>query len=89
MKHTPWKRPLPILFIVMALMAAAQISLAHQRNGLSQEASVLQRQHQALQTELNQMRLELASLTRPERLRTLATSELGMGPATARQIKRP
>ncbi len=84
-----WQRPIPLLGFGIALLAAGQISLAHQRNELSQEASVIRRQHQAIQAELNQLHLELASLTRPQRLRTLAASELGMGPPAARQVVRP
>ena len=71
------------------MLAAGQIGLAHLRNGLSQEISQARQQRQVLQAELNRLRLELASLTRPERLRSLATARLGMGPATARQIIRP
>jgi len=84
-----WQHPVPLTGLALALLAAGQISLAHLRNGLSQEISQARQQRQALQTELNQLRLELASLTRPDRLRQLAGTRLGMGPAAARQIIRP
>ncbi len=89
MSRIAWWRPIPVIGLALALLAVGQISLAHLRNGLSQDISLAQQQRQALQTELNQLRLELASLTRPGRLRTLAASRLGMGPAAARQIIRP
>ena len=89
MKRAIWQRPLPILGLGLALMAAAQINLAHQRNGLSQQLSLTQSKAQSLRAEMNRLNLEMASLTRPERLRALATSELGMVPPSSSQVVRP
>jgi len=84
-----WQRPIHLLGLCIALLAVAQIGLAHQRNGLSQQISVMEGEQQGLKAEIDQLNLELASLTRPERLRALATSELGMLAPTARQMVRP
>jgi len=89
MKRAAWQRPLPILGLGLALMAAAQINLAHQRNGLSQQLSLTQNEAQSLRAELNRLNLEMASLTRPERLRALASSQLGMVPPSSGQVVRP
>ncbi len=89
MKRAIWQRPLPLLSLALALMVAGQISLAHQRNGLSHQISLTQNKFEGLQTELDRMNLEMASLTRPERLRALATSQLGMLPPSPRQVVHP
>jgi len=83
-----FRHPLATFVLVIALMAAGQISLAHLRNALSQNISLARQERQELQAEVTRLRLELASLTRPERLRLLA-ARLGMRPAASRQIVRP
>ncbi len=83
-----YRHPLPAFALVIALMAAGQISLAHLRNVLSQDISMARQERQKLQSEVTRLHLELASLTRPERLRSLA-ARLGMRPAASGQIVRP
>lgn len=86
LKHGKWMLALGIL---IALVAAAQVALSHMRYELTKDNTTLRHERKELVAELNRLSLELASLTRPERIRRLAKSRLGMGPPTPMQVIRP
>lgn len=73
----------------VALMATAQVWLSHLRYELSLETSRIQKEQSELKREMHQLNLELASLTRPERLRKIAHVDLGMAPPLPMQVVRP
>jgi len=70
----------------LAVLAGAQIRLAQVRNDLSLQTQRLQAEQQALRQESSKLRLEVASLSRPERLRQYAITTLHMGPPTPMQV---
>jgi len=82
-------RPWLLVCLAVAVLAAAQVALAHQRLGTAAEYNRLQRVVRQTGAEINRMNIELAMLTRPERLRTVALEELGMRPPTAMQVVNP
>ncbi|RMH62804.1 MAG: cell division protein FtsL [Zetaproteobacteria bacterium] len=73
---------------VLGLMAAAQVWLSHQRYELAQQHQDVLRQMNAERKALQQLRLEMASITRPERLRELAERRLDMHPPRPEQVVR-
>jgi len=72
--------------IGLAVLAGAQIWLSHVRNELSLETQRLAAEQKAVRQESSTLRLELASLSRPERLREYAMSKLGMAPPKPMQV---
>lgn len=85
-KHLrPWL-PMAVLLLTMV---AAQIWLSHMRYEVAQSTQLAQQEQQLLVDEINKLRLELASITRPERLRRLAKTELGMHPPRPLQVIHP
>jgi len=72
--------------LCLAVLAGAQIHLAQVRNDLSLQTQRLQAEQQALRQESSKLRLEVASLSRPERLRQYAITTLHMGPPTPMQV---
>ncbi len=75
-----------VIPLTLALLAGAQIRLAQVRNDLSLQMQQLQSEQQALRQESSKLRLEVASLSRPERLRRYAITTLHMGPPTPMQV---
>ena len=73
----------------VAMLATAQVWLSHIRYEQSLETSRVQKEKNELKREMHQLNLELASLTRPERLRKIAQTELGMAPPLPIQVVRP
>jgi len=73
----------------IALLAIAQVWLSHIRYEQSLETSRVQKEMNELKREMHQLNLELASLTRPERLRSMAQTKLGMAPPLPIQVIRP
>ncbi len=77
------------LFLSISILAATQVWLSHLRIETSQHVSVLQqkitKQHEKIQV----LGLEYASLSRPNRLRRLAHSELGMRAPRSIQVLQP
>jgi cell division protein FtsL len=69
-------------------LAAADVWLSHARYEVSQLTQRDMQLRQDLQTRLSQMNLELASITRPDRLRNAAKS-LDMAPPSPMQVIRP
>jgi len=84
------KMRLPLLLgLLLSLLATGQVALSHQRYEMAKKITATQHERQALLGKVNQLGLELASLMRPERIRRLAASELGMGPPGPMQVIRP
>jgi cell division protein FtsL len=73
----------------IAILATTQVWLSHLRYETSLETSAVQKEQRELKREIHKLDLELASLTRPERLRKIAQSELGMAPPRPMQVVRP
>ncbi|MDX8407517.1 MAG: cell division protein FtsL [Mariprofundaceae bacterium] len=84
-------RTLPWLAIPLfiGLLAAAQVWLSHVRYELSQNSQRIMADKQDIALETSKLRLEIASLTRPERLRRLAQQRLHMAPPRPMQVIRP
>ncbi len=80
---------LVLLLLSLGLLAAMQVEIAHKRLGLARQHTDVQREVQSLHTEIGRLTLEFATLIRPERLRRLAISELGMRPPTPMQVIHP
>ena len=78
---------LPIASI--AILATGQVWLSHLRYETSLETSKTQKAQGEQKREIHKLNLELASLTRPERLRKIAQSRLGMAPPRPMQVLRP
>lgn len=73
----------------VVLLAAAQVWLSHIRYEASLAASETRKAQDEIKREIHQLNLELASLTRPERLRKIARTELNMAPPHPMQVIRP
>ncbi len=77
------------LALVAGVTAALQVGLSHQRLALAKQQQSLQHQAHRLRAGINRLTIELAMLTRPERLRQLAATKLGMRPPLPMQVIRP
>lgn len=75
--------------VAVVLLAAAQVWLSHIRYEMSLAGSETHKAQDEIKREIHQLNLELASLTRPERLRKIAQSELGMAPPRPMQVVQP
>jgi len=75
--------------LVIGGFAAGQVWLSHVRYDLSQGMQQLMAEKQDAALETSKLRLEIASLTRPERLRELAQTRLHMAPPRPMQVLRP
>jgi len=73
----------------VAALATAQIWLAHSRYAIAHQATLARHHLEDTQADVNRLGLELASLSRPERLRELAKNQLGMAPPLPSQVWRP
>ena len=73
----------------IALLATGQVWVSHMRYETSLDISAVQKEHDAIEAEINTLNLELASLTRPERLRKIAQSKLGMSAPRPMQVLKP
>jgi len=70
----------------MAVLAAGQIWLSHLRYELSLDTQRMIVEQKEVGRESSKLRLETASLTRPDRLRQYANSKLGMAPPKPMQV---
>jgi cell division protein FtsL len=71
---------------MLGLLSAAQVWLSYLRYDLSLETQSLSAEKQTVLRETSKLRLEVASLTRPERLRQLARTKLDMAPPKPMQV---
>jgi cell division protein FtsL len=81
-----WLRSWLVLPLVLGLLSAAQIWLSYLRYDLSLETQSLSAEKQAALKEISKLRIEFASLTRPERLRQLARTKLDMASPNPMQV---
>jgi cell division protein FtsL len=72
----------------IVVLAAAEVWLAHARYEVSRQTERGLDERQILSADLNRLNLELASITRPDRLRSEA-KKLGMAPPSPMQVVRP
>ena len=77
-----------IMFAIGGL-AAGQVWLSHLRVNTAQDAASLKKEKVILEQEVQGLKLELASLTRPDTLRRLAREKLGMHAPTPMQVMKP
>lgn len=75
--------------LAIALLAVGQVWLSHLRYETSQASQKLQEEKKSVAADVTQLGLEVASLTRPERLRRIANDKLGMQPPHPMQVVRP
>jgi len=83
-----WLKSWLILPLMLGLLSTAQVWLSYLRYDLSLEAQSLAAEKQTALKEISKLRIEVASLTRPERLRKLASSKLDMAPPNPMQVIR-
>jgi len=81
-----WLKSWLILPLMLGLLSTAQVWLSNLRYDLSLEAQSLAAEKQTTLKEISKLRIELASLTRPERLRQLARTKLDMAPPNPMQV---
>jgi cell division protein FtsL len=72
----------------IVVLAAAEVWLAYARYEVSGQTERGLDERQTLTADLNRLNLELASITRPDRLRSEA-KKLGMAPPSPMQVVRP
>jgi cell division protein FtsL len=92
MKRMQWNSKKGLSFgmcFLLLLAAAGHVSLSYYRNGLAQYKAEIMQAHRSLAGKVDQLHVELASLSRPERLRKLARTKLGMAPPSPLQVLRP
>jgi cell division protein FtsL len=81
----PWL----LIGVAVLVLATAQVALAHQRLETAGRYNQLQHDVRQAGDEISRLKIELAMLTRPERLRAVALDQLGMHPPTAAQVINP
>jgi len=84
-----WLKPWLLIPTTAALLAGALIGLSHLRYELALENQRMTAEKKAIGQESGALRLEVASLIRPERLRQYARDTLGMAPPKPMQVVRP
>ncbi len=75
--------------ISVCVLAASQLWLSHLRVDVAQQLEKLTQERDALQQDVQGLKLELASLMRPDTLRRLAREKMGMRPPTPMQVVKP
>lgn len=80
---------IPLLVVVIGALSAGQVWLSHLRVGVAQQVSSAEQEQRVVQQDVQNLKLELASLMRPNTLRQLAHDELGMQAPTSMQVIRP
>ena len=79
---------IPVFFLIVCL-AIAQVWLSHLRIETSKKMQLLQAGILTQQEKIQALGLEYASLARPNRLRKLSHTKLGMHPPKPMQILQP
>jgi cell division protein FtsL len=82
-------KPWLMLPVAVGMLSATHIWMSYMRNDISQQMQRLTAEKKSVDMEVSKLRLEIASLTRPERLRRLAADKLGMAAPRAMQVIRP
>lgn len=72
----------------IVMFAASEVWLSHARYEISRQTGKDLKERQDLSADLNRLKLELASITRPDKLRS-AAKRLGMAPPSPMQVIRP
>jgi cell division protein FtsL len=76
------------LFLGIGLLAGGQVWLAYLRVDVAQDIAKLKKEKILLVQDVQSLKLELASMKRPDTLRRLAR-EMGMAAPTAMQVVKP
>jgi len=79
----------PALVLMLAALAAGQVWVSHLRVGEAQEIAKAKHEKIFVQQEVQSLKLEMASLMRPNTLRRLAREELGMRAPKPMQVVQP
>ncbi len=79
----PWVI-VPVALIIG--LAAGQVWVSHARYEIAKQHQSTVKEMTAMQSELKRLQLELANLTRPERLRQWAADKLDMHPPAPHQV---
>jgi len=80
--------PLFNFAILIGLLAGAQVWQAYLRVDTAQEFTKIKKEKVKLQQDVQSLKLELASITRPDTLRRLAR-QMGMSAPTSMQVVKP
>ncbi|MDQ6993099.1 MAG: cell division protein FtsL [Mariprofundus sp.] len=72
--------------MAVVVLAGSQVWLSHLRYELSLASQRLMAEQEVMTLEANKLGLEIANLTRPERLREIARSKLSMAPPRPMQL---
>ncbi|MDX8388675.1 MAG: cell division protein FtsL [Ghiorsea sp.] len=80
---------IPLIVLTVCLLAAGQVWLSHLRVDVAQRVSKLKQERNTVKQEVQNLKLELASLMRPDTLRRLAREELGMRAPKPMQVIKP
>ncbi len=86
---TAWLKLWLLIPTTAAVLAGGLIWLSHLRYELALENQRMAAEKRAITQESNRLRLEVASLTRPERLRQYARDSLNMAPPNPIQVIHP
>lgn len=78
-----------IILLSCALLGVSQVWVSYLRNSTAREAYDAQQRIVTLSEEIQELKIESASLMRPERLRRIAHEELGMRAPDSGQVIRP
>jgi len=80
---------IPLLLLSICLLAAGQVWLSHVRVDVSQQVAKLKQEKNIIQQDVQGLKLEFASLMRPNTLRRLAREKLGMHAPNSMQVVKP
>lgn len=80
---------IPLLVLSICVLAAGQVWISHLRVGMAQDVTKAKQEKGIAKQEVQSLKLELASLMRPDTLRRLAHEELGMHAPKPMQVVRP
>lgn len=88
-----WMKSLPLhmsmMVLIIGCVAAGEVYLSHVRVNVSQAVAMRKVEKSDVQQEVQNLKLEIASITRPDTLRRLAREKLGMHSPTPMQVFKP
>ncbi len=79
----------PILVFSICMLAAGQVWMSHLRVDVAQQVAKLKQEKSILKQDVQNLKLELASLMRPDTLRRLAREKMGMRAPGPMQVVKP